>query len=46
MKNFIRKIDFLWIGDRDVIQTMWLSILLAIVSVVSAVVSGYIALFT
>jgi hypothetical protein len=30
MKKIIEEIDFLWKGDRNMLITMWLSILLAL----------------
>lgn len=30
MKKIIEKIDFLWKGDRDMLITMWMVIILAV----------------
>ena len=38
MKKLIEKIDFLWKGDRDSLETMWLCIVLAIVCVVDVII--------
>jgi len=34
MKKIIDQIDFLWKGDKESLEIMWLSIILAIASIV------------
>ena len=49
MKKTINKLkdrfDYLWVGDRDTLISMWLTILLATVLVVEAVIMGYLTFF-
>ena len=39
MRKFLEKIDFLYKGDRDVLLVMWISIFLAILTVLDLVIT-------
>jgi hypothetical protein len=45
MKKIIEKIDFLWKGDRDMLITMWMAIILAVLCLTELGLNIYFTFF-